>query len=257
MDINSEYKQLVYSVLSKGVDIIGRNGKTKVLVNQTLNIDISNDIIPILSLKKIFYKKAFAEFIWMLKGTNNIEYLQKHGIRWWDSWADKDNNLQKSYGYQLRNFNGTFDQLDYVIKELNKKGTSRRAHITLWNPSNLDSQELPCCYTSFNFVKINNQLEMIMNFRSSDVFLGLPYDIIVGSLFAKYIADKTGLVATKLHINLSNAHIYEAHNKQANSMAQNNAFTVPTISIGNFKCIDTYIVSNYKSNEYIKTKIIK
>ena len=55
-------------------------------------------------------------------------------------------------------------------------------HATLWNPKDLKETKLPPCYTGFTFSHYNGFLNMNMHFRSSDMFLGLPYDICVGAL---------------------------------------------------------------------------
>jgi thymidylate synthase len=89
---------------------------------------------------------------------------------------------------------------------------------------------------------------MIMHFRSSDLFLGLPYDIIVGALFLIKISKKTNLIPNQLSINLADAHIYKTHLKQVNTYLNNKIYDLPILE--NNKLI------NYKHNEYIKTDIV-
>ena len=135
-----------------------------------------------------------------------LSHVNDNNVNWWDGFA-KNNKLGKIYGYQIRNYNGSFDQIKYVINEINNN--SRRALITLWNPSELKEQALPCCYTQLNFVRINNKLNMSINFRSSDLFLGLPYDIIFAALFLHTIANECNLEANILGLNIADAHIYK------------------------------------------------
>lgn len=252
--LDNKYRLLIEKILLYGDKNLYRNGEAYSLTNQSLSFDLSKGF-PIISLKKIFYKKAIAEFIWFISGTNSIKFLKDNGVNWWDEWADDLGNLKKSYGYQLRKFNSDFDQLEYVIKEVNEG--SRRAHISLWNPSDLKEQNIPCCYTGFDFVVQNNRVDMVMNFRSSDVFLGLPYDIIVGALLLMLVADRTKMEPGIVHYNLSNAHIYEIHKSDALRVSKKNGFSIPKIKIKKFdKDLSSYGVSGYKSNEYVKTKLI-
>ena len=165
-----KYKKLLQKCLNKGIETSNRTGVNTVkLFNQTFNINL-NLGFPIITGKKIFFKKALAEFKWIYNGRTDLDFLHKHNIFWWDDFLMDNNTLGKVYGYQIRNFNSVIDQVKYCIKEINNN--SRRAVITLWNPSELKEQALPCCYTQFNFVKQNNKLNMTMHFRSSDMFLG-------------------------------------------------------------------------------------
>lgn len=239
-----EYKQLLMRCLLQQDLIQNRTGvNTKVLFNQSFNINL-NQGFPILTGKKIFFDKAFAEFNWIYSGRTDLEYLEKHNVNWWKPFA-KNNKLGKVYGYQVRNFNGNFDQVKYCINEI--KNNSRRAVITFWNPTDLKEQVLPCCYTSFEFVRINNKLNMRMNFRSSDLFLGLPYDIIVGALFLIEISKACNLKANELGISISNAHIYENHFKEIKEYNSRPYYDLPKYENGK--------LLNYRSFGYIKTKL--
>lgn len=211
----NDYKILISKLLAVGTLEQNRTGvPAYTLFGENIKIDLSQKILPIVTAKKIFYNKAFHEYIWFRDGGTTTEYLKKHRINWWDKFADSNGNLGKTYGYQLRNYNGHFDQWQYVLDEL-RYGSSRRAHITLWNPSELKETKLPVCYTGFTFVKINGILNMSMHFRSSDAFLGLPYDIVVGALMLYEIAELLNLRLGYLNIVLDNVHLYENHVEQA------------------------------------------
>lgn len=241
-----DYKQLLMQVLLEGSSNDNRTGiKTIKLFNQTLNIDLA-DGFPIVTGKKIFFEKGLAEFEWIFGGLTDLKFLQDRNVNWWNDFA-KDGKLGKVYGYQVRNFAGSFDQIEYCIKEI--KNNTRRAVISLWNPTELEEQALPCCYTSFNFVRDNDKLNMTMDFRSSDLFLGLPYDIIVGALFLIKIAEVCNLKPNKLGLNLKDAHIYEDHREAAIKYYHTENYTLPTLE--NNKLI------NYKSGAFIKASLIK
>ena len=241
-----KYKSLLNKCLSNGVVDTNRTGiNTYKLYNEILNINL-NEGFPIVTGKKIFYKKGLAEFKWIYKGKTDLKYLNKRNVFWWNDFVLENNTLGKVYGYQIRNFNNIFDQVKYCINEI--KNNSRRAIITLWNPCDLKEQAIPCCYTHFNFVRFKNKLNMIMHFRSSDLFLGLPYDIIVGALFLNKISKKTNLIANELSINLADAHIYETHLKQVNTYLNNKIYDLPVIKKNK--------LINYKHNEYIKADIV-
>ena len=214
----NEYKQLLMRVLLKGELADNRTKeKTFTLFNQNFNIDLKYGF-PIVTGKKVFFAK--------------------------------NGKLGKIYGYQIRKFNGEFDQVKYAINEI--KQNSRRAIISLWNPTDLKEQALPCCYTQLTFVRIKDKLNMLINFRSSDLFLGLPYDVIFASLFLYTIAKECNLQPSNIGINIANAHIYENHKKQVLQYYRKPIYVLPTLK-GNY---DNYKIENYKSGELIKAKLV-
>ena len=241
-----DYKNLLKDIMFHGSKEPNRTGIDAItLFGQELKINLSNGLLPIVTGKQIFYKKAYHEFIWFVEGLTTINYLNQHNINWWNQYADSRGNLGKTYGYQLRSYNGEFDQLDYVCKVLKQR--SRRAHITLWNPSELNETALPCCYTGFTFVITDNKLNMSMQFRSSDAFLGLPYDIIVGALLLKKVADFSELELGEFKLNLENVHIYENHIKQVKKY-----LSLPTYNLPNFNGTENIA---YKHGPYIKAEL--
>jgi len=245
-----DYKELLLTVLQYGERCKNRTKVDTIkLFNKILNINLSKGF-PILTGKKIFFNKALAEFKWIYEGRTDLEYLKNNNVNWWDDFAI-NNSLGKVYGYQIKNYNNKVDQVEYCINEI--KNNTRRAIITLWNPCDLEEQALPCCYTQMNFVRINNKLNLTIHFRSSDLFLGLPYDIIVGALFLITIAKECNLIPDTLGLNLADAHIYLNHIDAVNDYIYNNIFNLPELK-GDY---NNYYLDNYKSNSYIKAELIK
>jgi thymidylate synthase len=243
-----DYKSLLIDVLENGIESENRTKTNTIkLFNKSLNINLANGF-PIITGKKIFFEKALAEFKWMYEGKTDLEYLKKNNVNWWNDFAT-DNDLGKVYGHQIRNYNNSFDQVKYVINEI--KSNSRRALINLWNPTDLQEQALPCCFTHLNFVRTNDKLNLAVNFRSSDLFLGLPYDTIVAALFLITIAKECNLIPGMLGLNLMDAHLYNNHYSQALEYINNPTYNLPVLE-GNY---DSYNLKSYKSNKLIKAPL--
>jgi len=258
MEYDIAYKKLIKKALESKVIVMGRNGKIKPLINESMEIDLTKGF-PVITLKKVLWKKAIAEFCWIASGKEDLKFLNENKIFWWNTWANEKNIIPKSYGYQLRKYNGNKDQISYVIEQLKSENHSRRAYMSLWNPSDLEEQTLPCCYTGFNFYKIGQELHTVMNFRSSDIFLGLPFDIIVGAMFAHYIAFKTNLTPKKLYLSIANAHLYLEHEKAAKELIKKDSFSeMPKLYVKewNINNPKNFNVLNYKHNEFIKVSLI-
>lgn len=244
-----EYRQLVNDILENGIDLHGRNGTMRSLINTTLTA--SQDKLPIITGKKVFYDKAIAEFIWMLDGRSDIGFLHEHGIHWWDDYAI-NNEIPKAYGYQLRH---DPDQIQYVLHELQKPFTSRRARISLWQPRDLNEQVIPCCYTEFDFIKRSDGLQMIMTFRSSDIFLGFPYDALVGFLLLDYIASKLKIKPYGISYNFINVHIYEEHINAVRSYL-NAPYGQGSLLIEKPGELDGYTIKIENQGKYIKAPLV-
>lgn len=249
-EFESDYKNLVAEILIENEIIENRTGvRTLVDFNKHLTIDTRLGI-PILTGRKIFFDKAYHEYRWIRDGLSTTKYLKDNDIHWWDAWADENGNLGKTYGYQLRNFNGEVDQLEHVHWEL--KQNSRRAHATFWNPSELNETKLPPCYTGITFMRVGHKLNMSMQLRSSDVMVGLPYDILVAYFFLIEVAEFNDLRPNKLGIQITNAHIYENHLQQANEYLNRPIHRRPSL----FKDTEGhYFLTNYVHGEHIKMKL--
>ena len=223
-----EYKNLLSKALIYGDIKKNRTGiDTWSLFNESLTIDVTRGF-PILTSKEIFFSKGLAEYNWIAQGLTHLTYLHRHGIKWWDEYADKNGYLGKTYGYQLRSFNGEVDQLATVYNEI--RNNTRRAHCTFWNPSELNQTVLPPCYTGMTFRRVGNKLDMALQLRSSDLFLGLPYDIIIGALFLIDTAKFCDLEPSVLGIQITDAHIYDNHYDQVKEYIDRESYNLPTLS---------------------------
>ncbi len=89
---------------------------------------------------------------------------------------------------------------------------------------------------------------MSMDFRSSDLFLGLPYDIIVGALLLIEIAKECDLKPSYIGLNLKDAHIYEEHKEAVIEYVKAPIYVLPNLKEKK--------LTNYKSGKLIKAKLI-
>lgn len=223
-----DYKRLLRNCLRYGESKETRtSSKAITLFNQNMNINL-NDGFPIITGKKIFFKKGFHEYRWIKDGMRTTNYLNQHDIYWWDQYSDSKGDLGKIYGYQLRNFNGEFDQLDYIYKEI--RNNTRRAVFSLWNPTELNEMALPPCYVAGTFVRVNDKLNLSIKFRSSDLFLGLPYDIIFGAMLLHDVAKFCDLKPNLLGLQLDDAHIYENHIEAVNKYLKRTMHALPELN---------------------------
>ncbi|MBX6328071.1 MAG: thymidylate synthase [Pseudolabrys sp.] len=174
---------------------------------------------PLLTTKKLHVKSIIHELLWFLAGDTNIKYLNEHGVRIWDEWADERGELGPVYGRQWRSWPArdgrTIDQIAQVIELIRRDPDSRRLIVTAWNPADVDRMALPPCHCLFQFYVAEGRLSCQLYQRSADVFLGVPFNIASYALLTLMVAQVTGLKAGDFIHTLGDAHLYRNHIEQA------------------------------------------
>ncbi len=164
---------------------------------------------PVLICKdrKLNTNFMIAEAAWILSGSNDIAFPAEY-MRKYRDYSDNGVVMNGAYGPAY------YRQRAYVVNTLVEDPTSRQAIITIWDERPEPSKDIPCT-VSVQFILRGYQLHCVANMRSSDVFLGLPYDIFTFSMMAadvlRALEDKMGshLELGYLIWNAGSAHIYE------------------------------------------------
>lgn len=187
--------------------------RTKRLWGVNFRVDLEKEF-PILRSKRVAITSACREIIWiMIKQSNNMHDLIPHI---WDTWADADGSIRKSYGYQIakpvHHTTGTYlNQLYYVRQLLHKDSTSRYAVLDMWCPGELyDMNCVSYCYTS-HFSIIGGRLNCMVTQRSGDYMIGVVFNTSQYAFLSLALARDLGVRPGILLHNISDAHIYEDH----------------------------------------------
>ena len=210
-----QYLDLLRRVLAEGVHKEDRTGTgTLSVFGHQMRFRLS-DGFPCLTTKKLHLKSIIYELLWFLRGDTNVHYLQEHGVRIWNEWADADGNLGPVYGAQWRSWpdyrGGTIDQIAEAIDTIRHNPDSRRIIVSAWNVAALPDMKLPPCHAFFQFYVAEGRLSLQLYQRSADIFLGVPFNIASYALLLLMVAQVTGLQPGDFVHTLGDAHIYTNH----------------------------------------------
>lgn len=229
------YLDLLERILQTGHDKDDRTKTgTRSIFGHQMRFDLTQGF-PLLTTKKLHFRSIVYELLWFLKGDTRVEYLQKHKVSIWDEWADEAHtarfgrqvgDLGPIYGHQWRNFGASqnpdgsynrdgFDQIDWLIKEIQHNPTSRRLVVTGWNPKEANQVALPPCHTLFQFFAQGDKLSCQLYQRSADVFLGVPFNIASYALLTHMVAHVCRLQVGEFIWTGGDVHLYSNHIEQA------------------------------------------
>ncbi len=213
-----QYLDLLNRIVTEGVQKSDRTGTGTISVfGHQMRFDLK-DGFPLLTTKKLHLKSIIYELLWFLRGDTNVKYLQEHGVRIWNEWADEDGDLGHIYGYQWRSwpdYNGGYiDQIAKVVDDIKNNPDSRRIIVSSWNVADLDNMNLPPCHLLFQFYVADGRLSLQLYQRSADTFLGVPFNIASYALLLMMMAQVAGLEPGEFVHTTGDTHIYLDHIEQ-------------------------------------------
>ena len=242
------YHDLLEHVLSEGVKKSDRTGTgTLSVFGYQMRFDLA-DGFPLVTTKKLHLRSIIHELLWFIRGDTNIGYLNEHGVKIWDEWADESGELGPIYGRQWRSWpdpaGGEIDQLAAIVERIRRRPDSRRHVISAWNPTTLPDERLgPAenvahgrmalapCHTMFQFWAAEGRLSLQLYQRSADCFLGVPFNIASYALLLMMVAQVTGLKAHEFIHTFGDAHLYLNHLEQARTQLEREPFGLPQMRL--------------------------
>ena len=213
-----QYLDLLQRILDEGTEKHDRTGTGTVSIfGNQMRFDMSQGF-PLLTTKKLHLKSIIYELLWFLRGDTNVKYLQEHGVRIWNEWADEDGELGPVYGHQWLSCptpdGGHIDQIKSVIDQIRHTPDSRRMIVSAWNVADIPQMHLPPCHCLFQFYVADGKLSLQLYQRSADTFLGVPFNIASYALLLQMAAQVCGLQPGEFIHTTGDTHIYLNHLEQ-------------------------------------------
>lgn len=243
-----QYLDLLNDVLTEGVEKGDRTGTGTLSVFGRQYRHNLKDGFPLLTTKKLHFKSIANELIWFLNGDTNTTWLKENGVSIWDEWATEDGCLGPIYGQQWTQWptkdGGSINQIDYVVDCLKNNPDSRRILFHGWNVEYLPDESispqdnvkagrmaLPPCHLLYQFYVANNCLSAQLYIRSSDSFLGLPYNTAALALLVHMLAQQCDLDVGEVIVTTGDSHIYQNHLEQVKTQLSREPRALPTLNI--------------------------
>lgn len=229
------YLDLMRRILDHGAVKSDRTGTgTRSIFGAQLRFDLA-DGFPLVTTKKIHLKSVIHELLWFLSGSGNVGYLQDHGVRIWDEWADETGELGPVYGVQWRSWptadGRQIDQIKGVVEQIRTNPDSRRLIVSAWNVGEIEEMKLPPCHYAFQFYVSDGRLSLMWQQRSVDCFLGLPFNIASYALLTMMVAQVTDLEPGELIFSGGDCHLYSNHLEQAREQLSREPRALPTLHL--------------------------
>ncbi|HEX8248735.1 MAG TPA: thymidylate synthase [Pyrinomonadaceae bacterium] len=244
-----QYQELLRHILDKGARHEDRTGVGTISVfGYQTRFDLRAGF-PIVTTKRVPFRWIFEELAWFLSGDTSEKNLRARGVDIWQEWATpeqtarfnrEEGDLGPVYGYLWRSFGGDYpqmngvDQIERLIREIEKNPNSRRLIVTGWNPATCDEVALPPCHTLFQF-KIENEktLHCQLYQRSADAFLGVPFNISSYALLTHLIAHVCDLQIGEFIHTFGDLHIYSNHLEQVEELLKREPLPLPKLELKN------------------------
>ena len=230
-----QYLDLMRQIWTHGDERVDRTGVgTRAVFGATMRFDLAEDVIPLLTTKRVFWKTATREMLWFLTGDTNIRELVRQKVHIWTDWPlDK---FRKETGEQIDR--ETFEQRIIEDEEFAKQWGdlgpvygkqwvdwprytptggirnnpgSRRHIFTGWNVAELDQMALPPCHKTYQFYVSEGKLSGLLYQRSCDLGLGFAFNVFSAALLIRMIAQQCDLEPGELVWNGGDVHLYLNH----------------------------------------------
>ncbi|WP_439107703.1 thymidylate synthase [Congregibacter sp.] len=243
-----QYQDLLRDILDNGVRKEDRTGTgTLSVFGRQFRHNLA-DGFPLLTTKKVHLRSIINELIWFLNGDTNVAWLQEHGVSIWNEWATDTGDLGPVYGKQWRAWptkdGGEVDQIEYVLDCLKHRPDSRRILFHAWNveylpDESLSPQEnvlagrmaLPPCHLLYQFYVAQGQLSAQLYIRSSDTFLGLPFNTASLAVLVMMLAQQANLEPGEIIVSTGDSHLYLNHMEQVNEQLSREPRSLPTLKL--------------------------
>ncbi len=258
MSFRAIYRDLVLKIMTSQLEQLNARTNKKVRTMEggfSFELNLNNSYLPFIDLRKVYPHIAAAEIAWFLSGEKEVMWLSKY-TKIWNKFTEDNGRVKNAYGYRWRK-HFFRDQIQDAIDSLTMDPSCRQTYISTWDPQKdglmSPNEKNTPCPVGFTLSIVDGKLHSSLLLRSSDVFVGLPYDIMGHAMLMKAFANSLNVTLGHLNVTLAHAHIYENHWDQA-AEALERRWTGPVKNIPDILMPNAFNISGIHMNkdEFVK-----
>jgi thymidylate synthase len=209
-DVNTMYRQALSRLLNLEPGPSPRGQATREILGQSLLLSDASRCLLTWPERKLNYHFAVAEWWWIATGRSDVASITPFCSEI-AKFSDDGQSFFGAYGPPWT------AQADYVVKKLRQDIDTRQAVATIWRQSPPETKDVPCT-VSMQYLCRDGTLHAIVTMRSSDAWLGLPYDTFNFARLLALVAGEIGLPVGSLRINAGSFHLYERNVEKAREL---------------------------------------
>ncbi len=214
-DFNRIWLAVIESTLINGISRSPRGISTLETIHRTIQVDMRRPVLTV-EARKLSYTFMLAEAHWILSGSNQVADIEPYNKNI-AKFSDNGVTFHGAYGPKIHS------QIAGVIKKLMDDSDTRQACINIWRENPMPSKDIPCTM-SIVFQIRDAKLHCSVFMRSSDIWLGLPYDVFNFSMLSHWVCalinernvDGLGISPGILSLTAASSHLYEKNFEEAN-----------------------------------------
>jgi thymidylate synthase len=209
--VEQAFHAVLDDLRAEGLETAPRGSRILELINCNIEIKNPRDRIVKCPERKFSAAYAVGELLWYLSGRNDLATM-KYYSKFIEQCSDDGETLNSAYGARIfagaKNKKIGFNQWAHVVKLLTEDRDSRQAIIHLHTPNNVKTKD-EVCTLSMQFLIREGRLDLIVNMRSNDIFLGFTYDAFSFTMLQEMMANELGVELGKYYHNAGSMHIYQ------------------------------------------------
>lgn len=197
---NHEWLRTLDIVKTKGINVQPRGLINVEVRHHTTKFQMKYPVIHERS-RKLSYTFMAAEALWILHGSDELDFHPEIRSKL-EPYSDDLVHMAGAYGIPFMN------QFKYVCQKILEDRDTRQAVMNIWRPNPKPSKDIPCT-VAIQFLVRYNILHLSVFMRSSDVWMGLPYDMFSFSVIAQFVAASVQAELGNCCITAGSSHLYQ------------------------------------------------
>ena len=208
--ITISWLDTMQKIMKEGIEVSPRGKETLEIVQHTIAFDARQPVLTVPS-RKLSYQFMAAEAFWIMTGDNRVETIAPYN-KHIANFSDNGETFFGAYGPKI------LGQLNYVVNKLMEDPDSRQAGLTIWRENPPITKDIPCTIAMFFNIRpvgSYNYVNCHVFMRSSDVWLGIPYDAFNFSMIIHMVCailnGHSNLVVApgSVYITAASSHLYK------------------------------------------------